>query len=396
MQFDLKVLSPQQEINFLKLEAADAEEARLQARQQGCVVLSVKRGSALEMPLKHRGSSFPLVLFSQELLSLLDAGLNLMEAMETLREKEHRDKARRVLDQVMSALYEGLSLSVALEQVSDVFPPLYVALVRTSEQTGDLAEALTRFVNYQSQVDSVRKKIISASIYPALLVLVGGMVTLFLMLYVVPKFSSIYESTQANLPWLSQWLLAWGRLLHEHGTEVLILFSAVGALMVYSLTRPFVRKQVVDGLWRIPALGERLRVYQLARFYRTLGMLLRGGIPVVTALDMVEGLLQPALRERMQLAEQDIREGMPISGAMESRGLTTPVAVRMLRVGERSGRMGEMMERIGNFYDDEIARWVDWFTRLFEPILMTGIGLIVGVIVILMYMPIFELAGSIQ
>lgn len=396
MQFDLKVLSPQQEIDLLKLEAANAEEARQLARQQGCVVLSVKRGSALETSFKHQGSGIPLVLFSQELLSLLDAGLNLMEAMETLREKEHRDNARRVLDKVMAALYEGLPLSVALEQVSGVFPPLYVALIRSSEKTGDLAEALARFVDYQSQVDSVRKKIISASIYPALLVFVGGMVTLFLMLYVVPKFSSIYESTQANLPWLSQWLLAWGRLLHEHGTEVLTLVSAMGVLAVYSLTRPFVRKQVVDVLWRIPALGERLRVYQLARFYRTLGMLLRGGIPVVTALDMVDGLLQPALRERMQLAEQDIREGMPISGAMESRGLTTPVAVRMLRVGERSGRMGEMMERIGNFYDDEIARWVDWFTRLFEPILMTGIGLLVGIIVILMYMPIFELAGSIQ
>jgi general secretion pathway protein F len=152
----------------------------------------------------------------------------------------------------------------------------------------------------------------------------------------------------------------------------------------------------VDALWRIPAIGERMRVYQLARLYRTLGMLLRGGIPVVTAMGMVDGLLRPNLRERLQLAAQDIREGRPLSNVMELRNLTTPVAVRMLRVGERSGHMGEMMERIGNFYDDEIARWVDWFTRLFEPILMTGIGLVVGVVVVLMYMPIFELAGSIQ
>lgn len=396
MQFELKVLSPRQEIGSLLLDAANADEATRQAQQQGNVVLSVKRGAAIVPSFKTRGSGFALILFSQELLSLLDAGLSLMEAMETLREKEHRPEARRILDQVMGSLYEGLPLSVALEQTQGIFPPLYIALVRSSEQTGDLAEALARFVDYQSQVDSVRKKIISASIYPVLLIGVGAMVTLFLLLYVVPKFSSIYESNTGNLPWLSQWLLAWGRLLHTHATEVLAGFAGLVGLTIYALSRPAVRRRVVDGLWRIPAVGERLRIYQLARFYRTLGMLLRGGIPAVTALDMVDGLLQPAMRARLQQAAQDIREGQPISQAMESRDLTTPVAVRMLRVGERSGKMGEMMERIGNFYDDEIARWVDWFTRLFEPILMTGIGLFVGIIVVLMYMPIFELAGSIQ
>jgi len=397
MQYDLKVLTSRQEIGSMLLDAASADEATRQAQQQGCVVLSVKRGSPLDtVSFKYRRSGFPLVLFSQELLSLLDAGLNLMESMETLREKEHRPDAHRVLDQVMNALYEGFPLSVALEQAQGKFPPLYIALVRSSEQTGDLAEALARYVDYQSQVDSVRKKIISSSIYPVLLILVGGMVVLFLMLYVVPKFSGIYENTQADLPWMSQWLLAWGRLLHTHAIEVFGGIAGLSVLIGYGLTRAAVRRRLIGWIWRIPAFGERLRIYQLARFFRTLGMLLRGGIPVVTALEMVDGLLQPALRERLQLARQDISEGMPISTVMESRGLTTPVAVRMLRVGERSGQMGVMMERIGNFYDDEIARWVDWFTRLFEPILMTGIGLLVGIIVILMYMPIFELAGSIQ
>ena len=149
-------------------------------------------------------------------------------------------------------------------------------------------------------------------------------------------------------------------------------------------------------LWRIPAVGERIRVYQLARFYRTLGMLLRGGIPIVTALEMVSGLLENALRGQLALASDCIREGQPISYAMETYGLTTPVALRLLRVGEHTGGMGEMTERIANFYDEEMARWVDWFTRLFEPLLMAFIGLVIGFIVILMYFPIFELAGSIQ
>lgn len=397
MQFDLKVLNTRQELAFITLEAADAEDAERQAKQLGHVVLSVKR-TALGIAPRSGGSgrAFPLVLFSQELLSLLDAGLSLMEVIDTLREKEYRPAARRVLDQVATALNEGLPLSQALENVPGVFPPLYVALIRSSERTGSLVEALTRYVDYQTQMDQVRKRLVSAAIYPVLLVLVGLLVVLFLMLYVVPKFSAIYEARSDSLPWLSQALLAWGRLLHGHAAEVLSAVVGAGILIGYGATRQAVRRHMVETLWRIPALGERMRVYQLARFYRTLGMLLRGGIPVVTALEMVAGLLHPALRERLRLAVADIREGQAISCVMEARGLTTPVAMRMLRVGERSGRMGEMMGRIGHFYDDEIARWVDWFTRLFEPILMTGIGCIVGLIVVLMYMPIFELAGSIQ
>jgi general secretion pathway protein F len=150
------------------------------------------------------------------------------------------------------------------------------------------------------------------------------------------------------------------------------------------------------GLWRIPALGEHMRIYQLARFYKTLAMLLKGGIPIIQSIDMVMGLLQPALRTHLKDACISIREGKPISYAMESHGLTTPVALRMLRVGERTGDMGYMMERIAEFHDEEMARWIEWFTKIFEPVLMAFIGCVIGVIVILMYMPVFDLAGSIQ
>ena len=143
-------------------------------------------------------------------------------------------------------------------------------------------------------------------------------------------------------------------------------------------------------------MGQRWRIYQLARFYRTLGMLLRGGTPIVPAMGMASGLLSVALQERLGGASVAIKEGQSISQAMEGHDLTTPVALRMLRVGERTGRMGEMMERIAAFHDDETARWVELFTRLFEPILMAAIGIVIGVIVVLMYLPIFELAGAIQ
>jgi len=139
-----------------------------------------------------------------------------------------------------------------------------------------------------------------------------------------------------------------------------------------------------------------VRVFHLARFYRMLGMLLRGGIPVLNAVQMVSSMLPASLQSSLDAAKRDIRQGQSISVAMEKSGLITPVSLRMLRVGERTGRMGDMMESIAVFYDEEMAEWVEWFTRLFEPILMAFIGVMIGLIVVLMYFPIFELAGNIQ
>jgi general secretion pathway protein F len=149
-------------------------------------------------------------------------------------------------------------------------------------------------------------------------------------------------------------------------------------------------------LWRLPVIGERMKIYQLARFYRTVGMLLKGGMPLVATLKIGADLLHPVLRARLAAAGLSISEGHGVSESLDANGLTTPVALRMLAVGEQSGEMGEMMDRIATFHDEEISRWVDWFTRLFEPILMAVIGIVIGGIVILMYMPIFELAGSLK
>src|ERR1051325_1599038 len=219
---------------------------------------------------------------------------------------------------------------------------------------------------------------------------------LCLLLYVVPRFGRIYDERGSALPLFSRLLLTWGGAVDRHAPVVLAVLEGLIFLGAYALRLASVRTAIGDALWRLPALGERLKMYQLARFYRTIGMLLRGGTPLVAALDMGGELLPPLLRERLVRASQAIREGRGVSQSMEANGLTTPVALRMLNVGEKSGNMGEMLEQIAAFHDEEMSRWVDWFTRLFEPILMAIIGLVIGAIVILMYMPIFELAGNIQ
>ena len=395
MEFVVKAFRAPDAVVALQLEAADEADAKAQAAGQGYAVLAIRAKAGLRARFGGR-SRFPLMLFSVELLALIDAGLTLSDAVETLAEKEDRADNAKILKQIVTQLYEGRTLSAALQSMPAAFPPLYVATVRASEKTGGLSEALSRYVAYQAQLDTVRKKIVSASIYPVLLMGVGLLVTLFLMGYVVPRFSRIYEGIGTQLPFLSKLLLQWGQLLQSHSATVLIGFACAAALLAHAATRPLARAWAMQRAWQLPAVGARMRIYQLARFYRTLGMLLRGGIPISQALHMVIDLLHPALRVQLRLAAASISEGRSVSYAMEAHRLTTPVAVRMLRVGERSGRMGEMMERAASFYDEEMARWVDWFTRLFEPLLMAVIGVVIGLIVVLMYLPIFELAGSLQ
>jgi general secretion pathway protein F len=393
MRYEVKAVLAGRGAVLLELEADSEEDARLQIAAQGGMVLHVRRRFTVWIPKPK--SRFPLAHFSQELLSLLVAGLSLVESIETLADKEQDNGTRKIIDGLLARLYEGVTLSRALESFPQAFPPLYIATARASERTGDLPEALTRFIAYQTQMDLVRKKLIGASIYPVLLLIIGLLVATFLLIFVVPKFSAIYEDAGADLPFLSVLLIRWGHFVHEQGGQLAVLVAAVSSIILYGITRPSFKMHAAQQLWRIPAIGERMRVYQLARFYRTLGMLLRGGIPVAKALEMVTGLLQPHFRPKVEAAAVLIREGKTISSAMEAQGLTTAVGNRMLRVGERTGLMGEMMERIGNFHDEEIARWVEWLTKLIEPVLMAVIGAVIGGIIILMYMPIFQLAGSV-
>jgi general secretion pathway protein F len=393
VRYQVKALDSTRNVSVLAVDAIDAGDARRQLTERGMRVISVARDL---QPGFARRRRFPIVIFSEQLIALLEAGLSLVEAIDALTEKESNTSMRRSLEQIRARLFEGRTLSFALEELPETFPPLYVATVRASEKTGAVREALGRYVVYQQQLDVLRKKVVSASIYPAVLCGAGGLVTLFLLVYVVPSFSSIYSDLGSDIPAASKMLMQWGQLLKEHGTGVLAATLAVVAASVYAFSRRSVRGAMMAAVARIPAIGKQVTTYQLARLYRTVGMLLRGGMPAVQALKMSTGLLNEGLRPNLVRAIQSISEGQPLANSLEQNSLTTPVSARMLRVGQRSGSMGEMMERIAAFYDGELERAVDLLTRLIEPVLMMVIGLVIGVLVVLMYFPIFELAGSIQ
>jgi general secretion pathway protein F len=395
MQFEVRALSPENQIITLVVDAQDEEGARALSKARGLHVTRVAPVRALRRPAGSRGR-ISLVLFSQELLALLKAGLSIVEGLEALLEREGGARLSGVLGRLLAGLREGKRFSSLLAEQPDVFPPLYVGIVRAAEGTSDLPRALQRYVDYQERIDTVRNKLVSSAIYPSILLVVGGGVSAFLITYVVPRFATIYEDTGRSLPWMSQILLDWGKFAAAHGLLLVLGGLGVVSVMFMGVRAAVARVGLASLLSRVPLLGTHLRIYQLSRLYLTLGMLLEGGIPIVGAMETAGGTVSPSMRDGLLRARASVTSGEPLSTAFLSQNLITPISLRMLRVGERSGELGAMLTQSAAFYDGEISRWIDRFTRMFEPLLMAAIGVVVGTIVVLLYMPIFDLAGSLS
>jgi general secretion pathway protein F len=398
MQFQVKALDGSRGIVQLTLDAGTLESARQAAEHQGLRVIAVapvRKLAAMTLSIGRR-QVFPLVLFSQELGTLINAGLSLITALESLAEKENDANTRKMLTSLVRLLYEGKSFSQALSQFPATFPDLYVALIQSSEKTGAVHGGLARYVAYRTRIDMLTQKIVSASVYPVLLLLVGMGVLLFLVGYVVPRFSAVFGEMGTKLPWLSQMLMKLGHMIHENvaGLAVAIVIGVAAAVGLWQVTA--VRAALGRAVLALPGVRERVFLYQVTRLYRSLGILLQSGIPILQAIGMARSLLGARMAALLDQAGQRVREGQALSQAFEANHLSTPVAMRMLHAGEQAGNLGAMMEKTADFYDEEMARWIEWFVRLFEPLLMVFVGAVIGVVVILMYIPIFELAGSIR
>lgn len=395
MQFDVRALSANNLVTQLRIDAIDEHDARRQVNARGLFVAAVMPARAAFVSKRARGH-LPLVLFSQELLALLRAGLSIVEGLEALLEKEVNPNVRSILGRLLDGLREGKRFSNVLAEQPDLFPLLYIGIVRAAEGTSDLPRSLARYIDYQQRIDSVRSKMISAAIYPAILLLVGGGVSFFLIGFVVPRFAEVYQGSGRELPWLSQVLLDWGKFAAAHPGALLIAIGLILAVSIFAARHLLAKGGAMQLAARLPGIGERVRIYELSRLYLTLGMLLEGGIPIVTAMQTVHGMVSPGIKTSLQCATETIQSGVQLSHAFEANRLTTPISLRMLRVGERSGELGAMLSQSAAFYDGEISRWIDRFTRSFEPLLMAAIGIVVGAIVVLLYMPIFDLAGSLS
>lgn len=392
MRFKAKVLDGAMTVTEVQVDAVSETEARKLIATRGGRVVDLR---PIRTGLGGQGAmpKFNLSIFNQQLYSLLDAGQTVVDAIDMLRKNDRRSRNRTIYDVLLRELKEGNQLSDAMESLPSVFPSLYVAMVRSSETTGTVREAIERYMQYQRQVDGIRQKVVAAATYPAVLIGVGFLVISFLMLYVLPRFSEVYDDAGTLKEGAAGFVQMWGTFVRQHE---LLAWGSLVSIVVGVLTvvlHPASRGWAYRKLLSMPGVGERIRILQLARLYRTLGMLLHSGVSILHAMRMTRGALPAAMHDNMDAAVRLASEGVAMSSVMHQCGLSTEVAVRLLGAGESSGNLDEMMGRVADFYDQETAIWIDAAGRLIEPVLMLGIGIVVGAIVLLLYSPIFDLAN---
>jgi general secretion pathway protein F len=381
--------------------AADAAEASSWAQGRGWQVVRCELVAREAVTAKvpggggMRGRRWDSTRFAQEVAALISGGLSILEAVETLMRQEVVAANRERLQAVIKSITQGSPFSAALQQAGG-FPPLLVATVIASEQSGDLATSLDRYAEHQVQVLAVRDRVVGAAIYPALLVVVGIGVIFFLLGVVVPRFAVLIESTRAELPWSSQLLMRWGRLFAANST---VIFSGLGiALIAAGFKWRQLRATGFRQAWveRLPFIGLLARQFRQAQFYRTVAMLLKGGIAAPRALMLGTSLLGEIDSRQLATAIGQIQAGQELGLALGQAGLADEIATSMLGVAQKTGSLSDAFERIATFYERNLQRSIEVGSRLFEPLLMIFIGLVIGMIVVLMYMPIFDLASSLQ
>ncbi|MGC3024495.1 type II secretion system F family protein [Burkholderia sp. DN3021] len=374
------------------IEAASEADVRARIATQGGAVLDIRR---VRFGSRKRAAKFALALFLQELSTLLDAGLVLIEALEALRDKNDAGKAsKHVIDRILSVMYEGQPFSAALARQPDIFPELLVATIASSEGSGQLPVVLKRYQQYEVRIEQIRKRVTGALIYPAVVIGVGIAILLFMAFFVIPRFAVVFESL-TELPPTAQAMLWWATVLRENGAAVGLAVAAAFVGAGLALRSAAVKRAARRSMWRAPKVRDVCALFALTRFYRTVGLLIAGGTPVIDALALSGKVLPEHLRPRLAAALSELRAGRPVSTVFAAHALTTSVAERLLRVGEQSGDLGGMCEHIAQFHDGALDRSIEMISKVFEPVLMLAVGATVGAVVLLLYMPIFELAGSV-
>jgi len=335
--------------------------------------------------------------FAEDMSLMLNAGLSLMDSLKTLRERA-AGSASHPLTGVITRLTQGETLSQAM-QGSAAFRPALIACVRASEMTGDMVASLARYASNAARLRALKTRMVSALVYPLLLISVAAGVVIFLLVYVVPRFALVLESSGRDMPASSQALISIGRALNAVPTSAWLALLALLVWGGYSIWEAARERRLEASLTafaaRIPGVREIVRAFGHSQFARSGAMLVRSGLPVLKAMAMCRELLVGADRQGLDLALASASAGAPLAAAMHEQNLVDMLGMRVLRVAEQTGALEPALERLADLHDRELERTLDRVGRLIEPLLMLGIGLVVGGIVVLMYLPIFQLAANI-
>jgi len=398
--YSCKLGSPDGRILEKDVEAQDGDVLRRGLEDQGFFVFQVKRKAFRFLmdkeALRRRVRSKDLLAFNQELLVLIKAGLPIVNSLDTILERIDKGLLATTLRDVRNEVKGGASLSEAFEQFPAVFPYLYVASIRAGERTGDLVSTIRRYIAYLKRAEGLKKKILSSLFYPSILVLMAILVISVLLVYVIPTLSQVYTDSGAQLPLPTQMLIAVALFLKKYFLLIIVLLAAaIYIFRRWSSTET--GRFRVDGMkLRIPFVGKIITEYAITSFTRTFATVLGSGVPVIESLKMSVGTLDNRVLERKLLeAVKRVEEGTRLSAALESVRVMPPLALRMLGVGESTGSLEEMLADVSDYFDEEVENRLTLITTAIEPAIMIFMGFVIGLIVIVMYLPIFNIASSV-
>ena len=333
-----------------------------------------------------------LVIFSRQMATMVDAGVTLIQALEILEEQAENRGFAEILGAVRADLESGASLSSALGKYPQVFSGLFVSMVKAGEQSGALDDIMERLAAYLEKSSSLQRKVRSAMIYPSLVITIAFSITGFLMVKVLPTFKSIFELLGGALPLPTQILLAISDLL-RHWLPLVIL-GIVGLIFGFTWARRTKKgRGIFDRiLFRLPVIGMLFKKVAISRFSRTLSTLIKSGVPILTSLEIVSKTAGNTVVETaIEEVRCSIREGEPIAPPLIRCGVFPPMVVRMVSVGEQTGKLELMLTKVADFYEEQVDATVAAMTSLIEPFIILFLGLVIGGIVISMFLPMFKI-----
>jgi type IV pilus assembly protein PilC len=402
--FLLKYADARGEVHSQTAQGTTATEVRERYAKQGFLVYSVKPKTAGlnlsgEIAIPGRKKKLNLekfLIFNQQFVTLIKAGLPILKALDLLAERLTDPKLTPYINAVRENVREGMLLSEAFRQQT-VFPKMYVTSVMAGEKSGSLVEVLERFIIYQKLALAVRKKVLVALMYPSVLIVLVILLMVFLVTYVVPSFATLYSSMNAQLPSITLYLIAIGTTARSY---ILLYAAGLAAAVMLFLwwSRKESAQEKIDYVKiKTPLFGDIWIKYQVAQFARVLSTVLTGGIPLIQGLETAaDSLGTPLLRKTLVKAAKLVREGQPLSASLASTGIFPELSVDMIEVGESTGALPAMLSSVAEFYEDDVNTKMTAVLALIEPAIMIFMGMFVAFVLIALYLPIFSLADTIR
>ena len=399
MEFRCRLGTPGGEI-IEGVYVADSESRlRSELEEKGLFVLSLQRRGAFPVLTaggvsRRRVSSQEFLVFNQELATLLKAGMPLVQSLDILRQRVSNPTFKALLDGVYEKVKAGTALSDAFAEHHGLFPRVYSASLMAGERSGNLDEVIRRYVAYEKIIGTVKRRTISALIYPAILVVMMTGLIGIIVLRVVPAFSSFYANFGRDLPLSTQIIVGVSDFLVTNLWLILIGLAAVIVSAVGWVKQPGQRVRLDAMLMRLPWAGETVRKFATSQFARTLATLLGGGLPLVNGLEVAGGAMTNRyLARELEEVTRQVREGKSFAAAMLDRRVFPDVAVKMVEVGESTGALQEMLNSLADFYDEDIETEIARFITLIEPVILVIMGVVIAAVVLALYMPLFELSS---